>query len=119
MRHAYLMSCFLSGSRYQKRKQTGKIKKTEELTTKQHETKRQWRENSKRYYKRKKQLKAVLDTTPSSEEDDSLQFIQEANEVQENLQEAAPKEQPFLSQQVHVPVKKKSNLQFWHTLNLF
>ncbi len=91
MRHAYLMSCFLSGSRYQKRKQTGKIKKTEELTTKQHEKKRQWRENSKRYYKRKKQLKAVLDTTPSSEEDDSLQFIQEANEVQENLQEAAPK----------------------------
>ncbi len=108
MRHAYLMSCFLSGSRYQKRKQTGKIKKTEELTTKQHEKKkRQWRENSKRYYKRKKQLKAVLDTTPSSEEDDSLLLIQEANEVQENLQEAAPKEQPFLSQQVHVPVKKK------------
>ncbi len=76
------------------------------------------RENSKRYYKRKKKLKAVLDTTPSSEEDDSLQFIQEANEVQENLQEAAPKEQPFLSQQVHVPVKKKSNFQFCQ-INLF
>ncbi len=41
MRHAYLMSCFLSGSRYQKRKQTGKIKKTEELTTKQHEKKKE------------------------------------------------------------------------------
>lgn len=97
----------LSASRYQKRKQTGKIKKTEELTKKQHEKKkRQWRENSKCHYKRKKQLKAVLDTTPSSEEDDSLQLIQESNEVQENLQEilqeAAPKEQPFLSQQVNI-----------------
>lgn len=50
-------------------------------------------------------------------EDDSLKLIQvieEANEVQENLQEAAPKEQ-----QVNVPVKKKKKIQFPILSNLF
>lgn len=38
-----------------------------------------------------------------------MRILEEANEVQENLQDAAPKEQPFLTQQVNVPVKKKKN----------
>ncbi|KAL1258015.1 hypothetical protein QQF64_011259 [Cirrhinus molitorella] len=85
--------------RYQKRKLAGQIKKTEELTKKQHEKKtRQWRDNSKLYYKRKKQLKAILETTPSSEDDESLQLIQ-ANEIPESPNEGTPNEQPVLSQQ--------------------
>lgn len=46
-----------------------------------------------------------MDITPSSEEDDALQHVQEANEeVIQNLQDtASPREQPFSPQQVNVP----------------
>ncbi len=118
MRHAYLMSCFLSGSRYQKRKQTGKIKKTEELTTKQHEKKRQVAGNSKRYYRRKKQLKAVLDTTPSSEEDDSLQFIQDQMKFKKIFKSCTKRTAILVSAGTCPSKKKKSNLQFCQ-INLF
>ncbi|XP_069394767.1 male determiner protein Mdmd(III)-like [Paralichthys olivaceus] len=68
--------------RYQKRKQNGQITKTKDLTKKQHEKKKkQWRKNSKRYYTKKRQLKAILDTTPVSDEDE------EANEIIQNVSE--------------------------------
>ena len=77
------MSCFLSTSRYQKRKQSGQITKTNDWTKKQHEKKKkQWRKNSKRYYTKKKQLKAILDTRMSDEDVEANEMIQNVSEDQ-------------------------------------
>lgn len=112
LKYSHLIACLLSISRYKKRKQRGNFKTTSDLTKKQHEKKKkQWRENSKKYSRRKKQLEAVLDMTPSSDED-TLQQVQEPNE-----DTASPREQSFSPQQVNVtainvtPKRKERPLQ--------
>ncbi|KAJ8268208.1 hypothetical protein COCON_G00133800 [Conger conger] len=53
--------------RYRKRKENGKLKTTQDLTSRQHERKKkQWRKNSAKYYRKKKQEQALLDLTPDS-----------------------------------------------------
>ena len=42
----------------------------------------QWRKNAKNYYTRKKQLIAILDTTPISDEDEEANAIPNVSEDQ-------------------------------------
>lgn len=56
---AFHLSLIFFFFRYRKRKENGKIKTTQDLTSRQHERK-------KKYYRKKKQEQALLDLTPTS-----------------------------------------------------
>lgn len=85
--------------RYQRRKQNGHVKKTADLTLKQHEKKKkQWRENSARHYAKKKSLNAILNLTPPS--------INKPDAVQLHLQDVQVAPSP-----THLPIKCPTQVQ--------
>ncbi|XP_062847617.1 uncharacterized protein LOC134332231 [Trichomycterus rosablanca] len=89
--------------RYQERKKNRKIKTTRDLTKKQHDKKKkQWRENSAKYYRKKKQLQALLDITPASENENSFQHEEINSQELKNSNSEYTAEHKSLTE--HIPV---------------
>ena len=93
---SFLFKMYSFFFRYHKRKKNGKIRTTQDLSNKQRERqKMQWRKNSAKYYRTKKQEQVVLNLTPESsvsEADNSIQLNETPPPAEVSLDLTGPME---------------------------